>query len=245
MSFKQIHATTLMLASLTSLFATSSWAQAAPKYAAKVPASVTTPDTVQTRIGTLKFTDGAPDEATVQKAYDQLDFGRGVEAFLAGIPATSVYALCEGFKEAGFPANEGIGITETLADARALFLTPNSTVVYVWFCADAAKEPMVVHVPPGVLGMIDDAYFRYITDLGLPGPDQGKGGKYLVVPPGYKGDIAERRLLRSPSRAPTPTSSSFVHSFRTVTSRLSCATSRRTRGCIRCLRRAIRRRRSS
>jgi hypothetical protein len=178
-----------MLASLTSLFATSSWAQAAPKYAAKVPASVTTPDTVQTRIGTLKFTDGAPDEATVQKAYDQLDFGRGVEAFLAGIPATSVYALCEGFKEAGFPANEGIGVTENLADARALFLTPNSTVVYVWFCADVAKEPMVVNVPPGVLGMIDDAYFRYITDLGLPGPDQGKGGKYLLVPPNYKGTL--------------------------------------------------------
>ena len=59
----------LMLAPFTSLLATSSWAQAAPKYAGKVPASVTTPDTVQTRIGTLRFADGAPDEATVQKAY--------------------------------------------------------------------------------------------------------------------------------------------------------------------------------
>ena len=48
---------------------------------------------------------------------------------------------------------------------------------------------MVVQVPPGVLGIIDDAYFRYVTDLGLSGPDQGKGGKYLVVPPGYKGEL--------------------------------------------------------
>ena len=48
---------------------------------------------------------------------------------------------------------------------------------------------MVVQVPPGVLGMIDDAYFRYITDLGVTGPDQGKGGKYLLVPPGYTGAL--------------------------------------------------------
>ena len=173
------------------------------KYAASVPASIITPDTVQTRIGTLKFADGAPDEATVQKAYDQLDFGRGVEAFLAGIPATSVYALCEGFKEAGFPANEGIGVTENLADARALFLTPNSTVVYVWFCADAVKEPIVVHVPSGTLGMIDDAYFRYVTDLGLPGPDQGKGGKYLVVPPGYQGALPKEGYFVAKTRTYT------------------------------------------
>jgi hypothetical protein len=63
-----------------------------PKYSAKVPPSIQTPDTVQTRIGTLKFFDGLPDEETVQKVYDNLDFGRGVEAFLAGMPAASVYA---------------------------------------------------------------------------------------------------------------------------------------------------------
>ena len=61
-----------------------------PKYAAKVPPSIPTPDTVQTRIGTLKFIDGLPDAETVTKVYDNLDFARGVEAFLAGIPAASV-----------------------------------------------------------------------------------------------------------------------------------------------------------
>ena len=52
-----------------------------------MPASILTPDTVQTRIGELKFFDGLPDEETVKKVYDQLDFARGVEAFLTGIPA--------------------------------------------------------------------------------------------------------------------------------------------------------------
>ena len=136
-----------------------------------------------------EFFDGLPDEATVQKVYDNLDFGRGVEAFIAGIPATSVYALCEGFSQAGFKSNHGIGITESLSDARSLFLTPNSTVVYVWFCVDLKDGPMVVQTPPNVLGIIDDAYFRYVTDLGVTGPDQGKGGKYLLVPPDHTGTL--------------------------------------------------------
>jgi hypothetical protein len=164
-------------------------AQPAPKFAAKVPPSIQTPDSVPTRLGALKFFDGLPDDETVKKVYDQLDFGRGVETFMAGIPATSVYALCEGFAKAGFKANEGIGVTEELANARALFLTPNSTVVYSWFCVDLKDGPVVVHVPPGVLGIIDDAYFRFVTDMGPAGPDRGKGGKYLLVPPGYKGAL--------------------------------------------------------
>jgi hypothetical protein len=166
------------------------WAQnQPPKYSAKVPPSITTPDNVQTRIGTLKFSDGLPDADTVQKVYDQLDFGRGVEAFMAGMPAASVQALKEGFTRQGFGPNQGIGITETLSDARQLFLTANATTVYLWFCVDVKDGPMVVQVPPGVLGIIDDAFFRYVTDLGVPGPDQGKGGKYLVVPPGFKGKL--------------------------------------------------------
>jgi hypothetical protein len=164
-------------------------AQTGPKYAAKVPASITTPDSVPTRIGTLRFVHGLPDAETVQRVYDHLDFSRGVEAFLAGMPAASVYALCAGFDEAGARRNRGIGITEDLMDARSLFLTPNSTTVYVLMCVDLKDGPMVVQVPPGVLGPADDAYFRFVTDVGLTGPDKGKGGKYLFVPPGYKGTL--------------------------------------------------------
>ncbi|MFH0302162.1 hypothetical protein AAFX91_34270 [Bradyrhizobium sp. 31Argb] len=49
------------------------------KYSANVPSYILTPDTVQTRIGTLKFFDGLPDKETVEKVYDQLDFGRGLK----------------------------------------------------------------------------------------------------------------------------------------------------------------------
>ena len=171
------------------------------KYAAKVPPSILTPDTVQTRVGTLKFFDGLPDAETVQKVYDQLDFGRGVEAFLAGIPATSVYGTCEGFDKAGIKANQVIGITEDLLNARALFLTANQTTVYMWFCIDLKDGPVVLQTPPNVLGMLDDAYFRYVTDVGLVGADQGKGGKYLFVPPDYEGALPKTGYFvnRSPT----------------------------------------------
>ena len=161
----------------------------AQKFKADVPNTITTPDSVETRIGPLKFKDGLPDAETAKKVYDNIDFGRGVEAFMAGIPATSVQALKNGFIEAGFPCNQAIGITESLADARTVYLTPNATVVYQWACADVEKGPMVVDSPPAVLGIIDDAYFRFLTDMGQFGPDKGKGGKFLLVRDDYKGPL--------------------------------------------------------
>jgi hypothetical protein len=160
-----------------------------PKYSADVPPYITTPDSVETRVGTLKFNNGAPDQKTIQIVYDQIDLGRGIEAFLTGMPATSVYALCDGLDRVGIKRNQGIGITEDLMDARSLFLTPNTTTVYVFACLDLKSGPMVLQVPPGVLGPIDDAYFRWVTDVGLTGPDAGKGGKYLFVPLGYSGSL--------------------------------------------------------
>jgi hypothetical protein len=180
----------LMTAALAlPLIVTIADAQTAPKYSAKVPPYITTPDKVETRIGTLRFFDGLPDTETVQKVYDNLDHARGVEAFLTGIPATSVYAACEGLSKVGVKRNGSIGIMQDLMDARSVFLTANSTTVYVLMCVDLKDGPMVVEVPPGVLGPVDDAYFRWVTDVGLTGPDKGAGGKYLLVPPGYTGSL--------------------------------------------------------
>ena len=162
---------------------------AQPKYSAEVPSYITTPDSVKTRIGTLKFKDGAPDPATVKLVYDQLDFSRGIQTFLTAISGTSVYAACDGLVKAGAKLNKGIAITEDLMDARSLFLTPNTTTVYVVSCIDLKGGPIVVQIPSGVLGPVDDGYFRWVTDVGFTGPDKGKGGKYLFIPPGYKGVV--------------------------------------------------------
>ncbi len=164
----------------------------AQTYSAETPSTVLTPDVVETeRLGTLRFFDGMPDEDTVRKAYDNLDFMRGVEAFLSGMPAASLYAMCIGLEEAGLPGHS-VGITENLLDARSLWLTANSTTIYVTTCLDLKQGPVVIEVPPGVLGFVNDAFFRWVADVGVTGADQGRGGRYLFLPPGYDGPVPDR-----------------------------------------------------
>jgi hypothetical protein len=163
---------------------------ARPRMATDIPAAVTTPDHVPTRLGPLTFFDGLPDEATVETVYENLDFQRGVQAFLACIPAASFCAAREGLLGFG-PANQTVLITESLMDARSLFLTANTETVYVVLWLDTKDGPLVVDMPPHVLGVIDDAWERYVTDVGHVGPDGGKGGKYLLLPPDYAGDVPD------------------------------------------------------
>jgi hypothetical protein len=48
--------------------------------------------------------------------------------------------------------------------------------------------PIVIESPPNVLGFVDDFWFHFVTDMGNAGRDQGKGGKYLILPPDYEGE---------------------------------------------------------
>ena len=166
-------------------------AHAEPKYSADVPESVKTPDKVETeRLGTLEFFDGMPSPETTQKVYDNLDLTRGITAFLDGIPITSMYAMLHGLREAGVAPGE-VGISETLLDARSLLLTPNTTTIYILAQIDLSDGPVVMNAPPQMLGFVNDAAFRYVIDVGQAGPDKGKGGKFLFLPPGYEGDIPD------------------------------------------------------
>jgi hypothetical protein len=181
-----------------------------PKFAAKVPESVTTPDKVHTELlGDLEFFDGMPCQGTVRKAYDFLDFARGSEAFLNGIPAASVYAVLEGLEEAGVNLGD-LGIFEELMDARSLFLTANSTTVYCVAEVNVKDGPIVAEVPTGVLGPVDDAFFRWVTDIGMTGPDQGKGGKYLFVHRDHQGPIPEGYFV---AKTPTYRNLLFFRAF--------------------------------
>lgn len=167
-------------------------AHAEPKYAADVPESLMTPDSVKTKyLGELTFTDGFPTAETVEKAYDFLDTSRAVELFLNAMPAASMYAMLNGHAEIGFKPNRTVGITEELMNARSLWLTPQTTTPYVHTEVDVKDGPVVFEICTPVLGLINDAFFRYVSDVGLPGPDQGKGGKYLVVGPDYEGPIPD------------------------------------------------------
>ena len=158
-------------------------------------AGITTPDTVESRLGTLEFDDGAPSEETAALLYDNLDFQHAVAAYLRAIPGASLVALRRGFQSVGVEDNSFTLFPE-LMDSSSLFLTANSDTVYFWGFVDLSDGPMVVDVPPlgppsGILGTIDDMWFRWVTDLGLPGPDRSAGGRYLIVGPGYDGPLPD------------------------------------------------------
>jgi hypothetical protein len=154
------------------------------KYSTEMPPGVASPDKVETRLGTLRFFDGFPDQATAQTLYDNLDFQRAVQAYLFAIPAVSQAANRDAFKAFG-PPNTFVPIFEQLQDARAIILTANNNTVYSWTWLDVTDGPTVLEVPPKVLGTANDMWQQWVVDVGITGPDKGEGGKYLFLPPGY------------------------------------------------------------
>jgi hypothetical protein len=152
------------------------------------PVGIAMPDEVKTRLGTLKFFDGFPDDATVEKLYDNLDFQRAVQAYLLGLPPVSQVANRKAILAIG-PANKTVPTWEKIIDPRSLFLTPNNNTPYSWAWLDLREGPLVLEVPPKVLGLVNDMWYNALSDLGFMGPDKGEGGKYLLLPPGYKGEV--------------------------------------------------------
>jgi hypothetical protein len=178
----------LALLSACTLLAGPLLASAQPDH--PIPPSIVTPDKVETRIGTLTFQDGVPSKATLDKVYDNLDYAHALRAFSDTLQGVSIHTVRKGLQDIGVKDNEVIVFSE-LMDAKSLFLTANADTIYVISGLDLTKGPMVIEVPPEVLGTVQDAWFRWVIDMGLPGPDRGLGGKYLIVPPGYQGTLPE------------------------------------------------------
>ncbi len=167
----------------------------------EIPEGILTPDVVETSIGTLHFLDGVPDHSTAALVYDYLDRMRAVDVFLKCMPAASIRHLMLGPEAIGTNASNKVLIFEGLMDSKPLYLTGNTSTMYT-FPHFNLKEtgPMVVEVPPGMLGAFNDAWFRYVQDIGPFGQDKGLGGKYLLIPPDYKGEIpVEYFIVNAPS----------------------------------------------
>lgn len=163
---------------------------AAAEVSSETLKSLSAPDKIETRIGTLDFKDGAPSKETAEKVWDTLDFTRALNVYNNSFRGASAYALGKGFKSIGAEDNTIIIFSE-LMDAKSLFLTANADTVYYLGVINLEKGPMVLEQPPKGLGTINDMWFSWIIDIGFPGPDRGEGGKYLLLPPGYDGPLPE------------------------------------------------------
>ncbi len=148
---------------------------AASRAAAGVPASIVTPDRVESWLGPLQFTDGIPVPATADKLYDNLDFTHAFDAFVNTFQGVNMRAIHKGFLDIGVKDNEFVIFSE-LMDAKSLFLTANADTVYFLGFIDLSNGPMVLETPPEALGTIDD----YLVALGhrlrraRPRPRQGR-----------------------------------------------------------------------
>jgi hypothetical protein len=161
--------------------------------------SISTPNRVDTHIGKLEFSDGVPTGDTIKALYDNLDRSRGFGVYLDNLGAVAIRAFLSSLAAQGADAPNKIAIFEQLMDSQSMVLTANTSTLYAFSRTDLAKDgPTVIEVPPGMLGFLDDDWQRFVGDIGVTGPDRGKGGKYLVVPPGYDGQAPEEYFLLKP-----------------------------------------------
>jgi hypothetical protein len=168
------------------------------KYSTPMPQGIAIPPTLETRLGTLRFEGGVPDTASTDKLLDNLDFQRAVQAYLLALPPVNQLANRQAMLSVG-TANLTVPIWEQKVDSRTVELTANDNTPYTWFWLDLRQGPLVLEVPPKVLGLVNDMWYRWSGDVGITGEDRGRGGKYLLLPPGFKGAVPEGYFVIRPS----------------------------------------------
>src|SRR5262249_6245948 len=141
-------------------------------------------------VGTTPYTfeRGFPTSETIARAYDDADLNRAIQAYRFFYPNVSVYGLLAGFEPLGAKYNQTAVVLEGLP--RHVLFTPNSDTPYASIPIDLTTGPVAIELPEGpLLGVANDLNCRWVLDVGLPGPDAGKGGKHLILPPGHKGQV--------------------------------------------------------
>jgi hypothetical protein len=147
---------------------------------------------IESIIGDFEFQKGFPTPETTEKLFELRTFYRTIEVIQQNTFAASLYAMRKGYADVGAGKPNQVLVWRNFMDANSEFLTANNTTVYAMTFLDLKTDgPTVVEAPPGLLGLMDDMWMRYVGDIGNAGPDKGKGGKFLILPPGYEGPVPE------------------------------------------------------
>ena len=150
---------------------------------------------VETRIGRIELQGGYPSASSVKKLYDEIDFQRASQAYIWATPIVAMEAIRRANKrDWGVDYNE-VGLVDGYTTPIVSALTANNTTIYAAVFTDLERDgPVVIDSPTGVYGVIDDFWQRPVVEVGPFGPDKGKGGKFLLLPPGYTGTVPEGYL---------------------------------------------------
>jgi len=168
-------------------------------------------DTLRTRYGDFEFRNGYPVGDTAARLLDVQKLNRAVEVYTTQMMRVSEIALREGMRAFGSRTPQQVVIWENLMDAKTVLLTANTETVYAMSHLDLKSDgPTVIEAPPHMLGFVQDGFQRYLGDIGPLGPDKGRGGKFLVLPPGYDGNVPDGYFV---SRSPTYSVAFAVRGF--------------------------------
>jgi hypothetical protein len=152
-----------------------------------------------------RMAENRPTPETTALLKEELLFQRAVQTYLWALPLINTLGMKFGSEKVFGAGYNVLPVWKKRLDAKTLVTTPNSDVIYAMNYFDLSETgPMVLEASEGLQGIILDFWQRpvpgptvdgvaYFGDVGLPGPDAGKGGTFLILPPGYDKPIPEGR----------------------------------------------------
>jgi hypothetical protein len=151
-------------------------------------------------LSSLPFEENRPTKETAQTLRDELLFQRATQTYLWALPLINTLGMQVGSEKTFGAGYNVLPIWKKRLDAKTLVTTPNSDVLYAMSYVDLGKDgPLVMEAPPMLQGILLDYWQRpipvdggkFFGDVGLAGPDAGRGGKFLLLPPDYKGTVPD------------------------------------------------------
>jgi hypothetical protein len=146
---------------------------------------------VQTPTTRYEFEHNYPVRSTAQQVFDEQDLQRAIEAYRFFYPSVSAEAIFEANRVLGVA--DGQGLIALFGGPQHTVFTANSDTPYASGVLDlGVMGPVVIDVPAGpYVALVDDHHQRWVIDMGIPGPDAGASGKYLIVPPDHEGALPD------------------------------------------------------
>ena len=139
---------------------------------------------IKTPIGDIELVHNYFNDDASTRLFDELDYQRAAQSYIWSTPLVSMttWRDREG-KAFGVSRATDFVVLDSLKEKRGI-VTANLTTPYIFNFSSVADGPLVVEYPAGkTAGGILDFWQRPIADIGLTGPDQGKGGRYIIVGP--------------------------------------------------------------
>ena len=138
---------------------------------------------VETFFGEFNLEHSFPTAETTERIYELMDHQRASQLYLWGLPLVAQERLVQGYFE-NFDYDYNTFVRVESFNERRGYLTANETTNYALGPFNTKNAAVVLEIPPGVvIGMIDDMWQESPSDIGIFGPNGGRGGKHIIIGP--------------------------------------------------------------